>query len=547
MSGFPDAPSWWGAPGRAGYAPDLAWGTDYPWVFAGHVRGAWALRDAWLPPTGPFPGVSGSRVPLGWLDSLAIEPGTVGAWEGFDATLAQARPVRDPPRRRPDGRTRAVTDLVLSSGTSAYDANALAIARGDSASGLRVGALSWNRGGLGALGAMGRHQVEASGRWTRGRHGIEGTLGQAGSAASLVAGVEQSGSGAGGSLRYGLDLERYDLRFELARGYDHHESFGSLLAYSRRDAHQRTASGEILARSGAWGARVEVREALIVRVSEGLGEDERRATSLWVAARMDRRRGPAGLHAALGAGRHDAVKRTEVAPSLAFDFGEGSVTGRAYAGRVVAPVWADLGPGTAPFLQSTWLGGFKLGWRGSQANGEAGWVMGRTRDRAVVTRWPLEELWLREGFRPDPDSYDFALATSAGQWSWRSWRARGEAYWLLRDAGTAQAQVDRRRGGRASLETGFRAFAGDLGVRVRGELELVSGRALATGTPGWVAGHATTGVGVGLTLADAVVTFGLRNLEDRRRPLPWVDPSTGEEALGEGMEFRFGLTWRLYN
>jgi hypothetical protein len=407
--------------------------------------------------------------------------------------------------------------------------------------------MSWNRGGLGALGPMGRHHVGGSGRWTRGRHRLEAALDQVGSAASLTAGVEQSGSGAGGFVRYGLGLERYDLRLELARGYDHHESFGSTLAYSRRDAHQRSVSGEILGRSRAWGARVEVREALITRVTDGLGEDERRATSVWAAARMDRRRGPAGLHAALGVGRHDGVKRTEFAPSLAFDFGEGRVSGRAYAGRVVVPVWADLEPGAAPFLQSTWLGGFGLGWRGAAAAGAAGWAMGRTRDRAVVTRWPLEELWLREGFRPDPGSYDFGLATAAGQWWWRSWRARGEAYWLLRDASGAQPQVDPRRGGRASLESGFHAFAGDLGVRVRAEVELVGGRALASGTPGWAGGYATTGVGVGLTLADAVVTFGLRTLEDRRRPRPWVDPLTGEEALGEGMEFRFGLTWRLYN
>jgi hypothetical protein len=214
--------------------------------------------------------------------------------------------------------------------------------------------------------------------------------------------------------------------------------------------------------------------------------------------------------------------------------------------RVLAPVWSDLAFGESPFLQQTWLGGIDLARVGARKSARIGWIMGRTHDRALVTPYPLEDIWLRIGYRRDPNVYDFGLATASGDWQWKSWVARGELYTLFRDTESALETFDPRRGGRFGLETGFRAFQGDLGVRVRGEVELFGGRPSALdGT--WVKGDETYAATVLLTLLDANVTLRFQNLENKLRPLPWVDPLTQVEALGEGFGFRLALNWRLYN
>jgi len=487
------------------------------------------------------------ETPLGWADSLSFDSGGDAAWRGFEASLARARIYRRLPART-RARVPAQGDLVLGSGSSALDGNGLTVARGDSAAWWRVGAQSWDRGGLGSLAPAGRHHYTVGGGWTRGRHGLEVGVAQAGSAAALVGGESQAATGAGGALRYRLALRGSDLAVELARGYDHHESFGGLLVDSRRDAHQRRAAAELAGRAGRWGVRVDVRDQWVTRVTSGETALPWTATSAWVAGRVGGHRGPASLEASLGAGRHDATARTEIAPSLAFRFGERAIQSAVHVERVVVPVWSDLAFGQTPFVQSTWKGGFDVAWRGgSGSQVGAGWMMGRTHDRALLTRFPFEELWLRDGVRRDPDAYDFGLATGKAAWRAGPWRAEGEGYWLLRDSGTPQAAVDPRRGARASLETSFRAFVGDLGVRLRGDVALVGGRA-SQAVPGeWIAGDATYGAGVALTLGDAAVSLRLRNLENKRRRLPWVDPQTGEEGVGDGMELRMGLTCRLYN
>jgi hypothetical protein len=62
-----------------------------------------------------------------------------------------------------------------------------------------------------------------------------------------------------------------------------------------------------------------------------------------------------------------------------------------------------------------------------------------------------------------------------------------------------------------------------------------------------VPGDATYGASVLLTLLDANVTVRFQNLENKRRPLPWQDPITGQEGMSEGFGFRLALNWRLYN
>ena len=545
--GFPEAPSWWGAPGRAGSGPDLASGVAYPWTLAGHVRGAWSVDDPDLASLGPFPEIMGVQTPLGWLDSLRVESGGEAGWDGFQASLARIRVHRGLPRST-RGRTPANGDLVLGSGSGALDGNGLTLTRGDSASWWRVGAQSWNRGGLGNLAPAGRHHYAFSGGWTRGRQDLRASLAQAGSAAALVGGESQAATGAGGALRYQLGLRGSDLALELARGYDHHESFGGLVSDSRRDAHQRRATAELLGQGGAWGARVEVRDEWVTRFTPGFGATPWKAASAWVAGRAQGRRGPAWIQASLGAGRHGGVERTEFAPSLRLRFGERGVSSALHVERVLAPVWSDLANGEAPFLQNTWKGGIDLAWRGAPGRAAAlGWVMGHTRDRALVTRYPFEELWLRDGFRRDPDAFDFGLATASGDWRVRAWSAHGEIYSLVRDPDSPQAAVEPTRGGRASLETAFRAFVGDLGVRLRADVGAIGGRETQGLQPRWISGELTYGVSAALTLSDATVSLRFRNLENKRRPLPWTDPQTGEDAVGDGMEFRLGMAWRLYN
>jgi hypothetical protein len=214
---------------------------------------------------------------------------------------------------------------------------------------------------------------------------------------------------------------------------------------------------------------------------------------------------------------------------------------------VVAPEWSDLAAGQDAFLQSTWKGGGELAWRDGRRQLAAGWVMGRTLDRALLARFPFEELWLRQGFGRDPEPFDFGLATASADWHGRMVSAHGEVFGLLRDEDAPQATVDPDRGGRLSVETGFSAFAGDLGVKLRGEVAALSGHENPVPDGPWVAGDWTYGLTTSLTLSDAVITMRFRNLENERRILPWTVPATGEAALGGGFEFRLGLAWRLYN
>jgi hypothetical protein len=361
-------------------------------------------------------------------------------------------------------------------------------------------------------------------------------------------GAEQHAGGAGGRLGYGIGIGPYELGLGVGSSYDHHESFGTLLHPSRRDARQGEAMVEWSGPSQPWSARLAVLGARVARVTRDSLPVAWRGTSAWLALGGEGTRGPARFRATLGVGREGATRRTEFAPSLSFSFGEGPYGGRVFVERILAPVWSDLGAGQEAFLQATWLGGFDLtagDRRGALAR--LGWRMGRTRDRAVVARFPLEELWLRQGFRADPDPYDFGLATAEVRWGSGGWMLGLEGYELLRDAHAIQPAVDPRRGARAWLEAGFRAFKGDLGVGLRGEAEAVGERESEVAPALSIPGYASYGAAAVLALADATVALRFRNLENRRRPETWPDPATREPAIGPGMEFRLVFGWRLYN
>lgn len=540
--------AWWSEPGRPGYTPDADGGTTFPRTLAGHVRGGWALvLPGHAPAELPYPGVPAARWPLPWFDSLAVA-GPDGAWQGFDAALARLEALDRLPEPGPRGGARASADFVLANGSSAYDETGLALRRADSLSWARIDLESWNRGGLGALADAGRHLYGGAAGWRRGAHALDASFGQRSSAARLGGGAEQAVSGAGGHLRW--NWRAGDRRFEVAlrRGYDHHESFGDTLVRSRRDAQENDAEA-IAAREGArtsWRARLAWRRAQVFRTLGDSVISDRKADVLWGVVGLERALGEGRIEAALGGGHHGGVDRTALAPALAYRFSGETFAGRIALERLLAPVWSDLAPGHSAFLQRTWAMALEVDGRWSKAAARISFLAGRTHSRALVTRQPIEELWLRAGFRPETGGYDFGLLTASAAADARHWGAGAEGFALARDPGD-QPRVDPGTGGRAFVEGRVRLFTGDLGVRLRGEAEAVGARESDGPAPRRLDGYVTGAASAIVTLGDAVFSLRLRNLEDRRRAQVWMDRATGREALGPGREMLFTFTWRLFN
>jgi len=541
--GLPDSPSWWAEPGRAGFMPDMASGVAYPWILAGHVVGGWAIEDRDLSEVGPYPGIFTVHTPLGWLDSVSVQSGGTSGWDGFHGGFTHVRHHRLLPSDARIGK-RAFADFTLEGGSNGMDGNGLSLASGDSAWWWRLGTLGWKRGGLGDLGPTGRHHYAFSTEWRRQRHVLSADLAQAGAAAEMVTGESQSATGAGGSVRYGYSLRGSEVGLELGRGYAHHESFGGTLIPSRRDAHERHAVADWSRNGGLLGLRVEARDEWVTRVTGS--EIPWTAKSVWAAARGEGRRGPARIEASFGAGKHD-LGATTYAPSLRVEVGEREYVAALHGERVVVPVWSDLAPGVDAFLQSTWKGGAELAWRNPHGRLSAEWTMGRTENRALLSRYPFEELWLRNGFERDPDAFDFGLATASADWRWRNWRARVDGYQVFRDDDAPQATLDARRGGRAVVETAFHAFQGDLTLRFRGDVAGTAGRESLQPGVGWISGDWTFGGTALVSLADVTIVLRNRNLEDKIRSLPWLVPLTGEEGKSTGDQFRIAISWRFYN
>ncbi len=478
-----------------------------------------------------------------WAETLAVGPDGPGAWRGYGAALAAARAEGTLATRR------ARAALVLGSGTQGFDDNALSVTRGDSVSYLRAETMSGTRGAAGALGDAGRHLWSAAGRLTRGRHQLEGSFAQRGAAGKLHGGEEQSAAGENGELAWRYGTPTGFARLALARGFSWHESFGGALAFGRREAQEVVGKAEWERRPAGrvLGARVEWRRGEVKRFEES--EDARRATAVWGAARIETPLAGGRVELSLGGGRHGAVKRTDVAPGVAWSFTGSAVRGRLALERLLEPVWADLPAGQAPYLQHTWA----LTAHGALAaagpfRAEAALFAGHTRGRALAARLPLEALWLRAGFRPDTAAYDFTLATAGLAWRGTHAGAGLEGFVLARTAQrTIQPRVDPPAGGRAFVEGRFSLFEGDLGVTLRGEADAIGPREAETAPVRRLEGYATFGAAVVLTLADATITVRARNLEDRQREQTWVDSATGRPALGPGRETRMALTWRLFD
>src|SRR5439155_19032759 len=112
----------------------------------------------------------------------------------------------------------------------------------------------------------------------------------------------------------------------------------------------------------------------------------------------------------LGGGHHGIIGTTDVAPGISYRVETPRFEASAGIERLLDPVWSDLAPGETPFLQRTWVGVLESGWRSSgRGRIEARFLFGRTRDRALVARLPLQEMTLREGIRRDRAIYDFGL------------------------------------------------------------------------------------------------------------------------------------------
>ena len=133
-----------------------------------------------------------------------------------------------------------------------------------------------------------------------------------------------------------------------------------------------------------------------------------------------------------------------------------------------------------------------------------------------------------------------------------------DGFALARDLSVVEPRVDPGYGIRSWLAWRHSAFQGDLRFTLRADLEAVGGRESQGGIlglcgdpeslpPRALPGYLTAGATGIFTLADAVVTVRVRNLEDRPREQTWIDCSTFSEALGPGREWRFAVTVRLSN
>ena len=549
-SGLPDAVSWWGEPGRVGWLPGAWLGLAPPVPLAGLVVGGWHLDEPGRAPSStPWPGVCQVRSPLAWYDSLEVRGMDGSARQGFDGALAGLR------GHTAAGEQRARATFSFVNGSAGLDENAITLARGDSLRGFGVDVASGKRGALGGVQSAGRHQWGVRTNLTRGRHQIEASIAQRGAATQLAGLEEQSASGQSGAAAWRWQRGRSNWNAAFLRGLDRHESSGGLLAYSEREAQEtHLSAGFGQSREGREvGARVEWTEASVRRFAAG--EFSRESRALWGAVHARLPAVGGRLDLALGAGRHGGVDRFDVAPSAEYQVRARGFDAALGLERVLSPIWADLAPGTEPFLQRAWIGTLRLAKAEPRAwRARASLRAGRVYSRALLERLPLEELWLRRGLRAEFGTYDLALAEGGLEWEGGHAGAGLEGYGLAHRSTATPEGVARAPG--SDPDAGFRAwlggsvtlFGGDLGVELRGEAAGVSAREAQVEPLRRVPGFVTCAVVGQLTLLrDAVIVVRARNLEDRVRTELWTDSATGLPALAERRNLTLSFVWRLFN
>jgi hypothetical protein len=549
---FPDATAWWAADGRAGWAPDMEWlGVSYPWVLAGLVRGAWSLNEPdRMPAVHAGPGLEAAHAPLTWFDSLDVaRTGGSGAWQGFEGAMVPVNGRVFGTERATNPGVRTVTMFSFARGSSAAEENTLALARTDSLSSFRYEVASGQRGAVGPYEDAGAHRYGLSARIDRGAQRFEARFAHRGEAMSITGGAAaENAMGAGGAVAWSLRHPADVLRLELRRATDWHESFGDSIYPSRRD--QDDNGAEVSWLHGSGNSHLDVRatawKSHVRRNTLDFEEEDDKTTGWWAAVRGTRPWSGLAADAALGLGAQDATGGLVMAPSAGLSTRPGPITGQLRVERIVTPVWTDLAPGVAPFLQDTWTGAVTLAAGDSARHFRVTGRVGRTLNRAVASRFPLEELWLRIGYSMDPQPYPFALVSFESSWSGSHWGSSLEGFALARPYHTIQSSVDPVNGLRASLDAGKRLFKNELDVRVRVTGALVGARQ-SEATGAWFDPYATFNLAGVFTLSDATLVIEGLGVENHAQPLTWIDPRTGVSALGPGLESRVSFSWRLFN
>jgi hypothetical protein len=573
-------PQWWAAPGTPGFADDYHMGNSLPLAYLGLVAGGVTLRDGLLPGDAPWPGVDEIQIPLAWYDSATVVVGERAGWKGFSSSLVELRSFAEPPR---SGKPRAAFTLV--NGSSALDRNGLLLERGDRDDWLRGGALAEARAGTGLLGLRGQHVWFIDMGRRRGEQTFTGTFAQRGAANTTrrdsrfvnlsffpppFVGIEEAARGESGALGWSWEHGERKLSATLQRSHDHRESFESPItdvftSFSEREAQQNTF--ELEAARGtpghSHGLRLELTQAQVERSEDALSQlpaHEAVQKTAWLAARIERPWLRGTLEAQAGAGYASAAdlsqQRLQAAPSLVWRAGRGRQRLRIYAERVVTPVWSDLAPGVVPFTQDVWVAGLDVH-AGDPAHVwlELGGLGAEIGGHALLTRWPVRDLSLRYGWTPDLVRTEDAMVTVAGGVRHGEFALDASGFARVRPRAQFTAQVDPAVGARAAAELGFRAFTGDLGVKLRFEGAWVGERENASlpeyfVQPRPLAGYATYGASLALTLGDARLVLSGTNLEDVPRPQIWTDlssPFPGTPAVGSGRQYRFELAWPFFN
>lgn len=562
---------------------DLAEGHGRVLQSLGLTAGGVALRDGLLPATGPWPGLGDVLVPMAWADSVAIVTGADGGWRGFSAAVTELRMLSGVPAER---RPRAVFTLV--NGAASTDRTGLMVQRGGASSWLRAGALAQKRAASAALDASSDHLWFLEVGQRRGAHAFSGSFSQRGLAGGTLAdpdvllsyppftGFQEAARGESGAFQWAWQEGATRASVRLERSHDHRESYEAIYedVFAEREAQDVGWVAELERGGGASrrGLRLELRQAEVRRSEDFLSPTfdsrpavSRKHRSVWLAARRALEFVGGTLDLQLGAGHSDAPVRGEeavsVAPSLDWHRG-GPVRMRVFAERLLTPVWSDLaalddgGAPLAPWMQSAWLAGLELG-AGSHSGRwlEVALSAADTRDRAHLQPWPVRDIALRYGWSRDDGRLRDAQATVSAGLRHGAHAIEGEAFVRSRPIGFQGAEAFPGVGARAGLETGFRAFAGDLGLRLRVEPAWVGPRQSLpmpglSAPPVELPGFVTWSASLGLDLGDARMVLRMHNLEDRPRPLPWPDPHRefpGSPAFGPGRQLRFELAWPLFN
>jgi hypothetical protein len=513
-----------------------------PASWAGHAWAPDAESAAPLPPAGvTWPDVEAARPPLEWSDTLVVDQVPGSAWRGWSPGFVRAEGTREWPS--PAG-ARAV--IALRSGSFSRREHSVSFARGDSTRGLALLSEDRKRNPASPFGGAGDRMYGGVGRWrTRGQSFHFSYLNRA-AAAALADGQEERLEGESGDFGWAGSVRGWPVVVGIGRGRTAQESFGPL-PLSRREAQAWWGEAELApSDTAAWRVRGSWRRPEVLR----FGADAflpRLASEWWLAARRRLEVVGGPLVATLGLGDHTGTRRFKAAPALEWSPGNRDWRGSLWLGRALAPVWTDLAPGQSRFVQDSWQGGTGVRWR--EPDGGSGarvaLTVGRTRQRALLARRPLEEEWLRHGARADPEPYDFGLLSAGAAWRGR-WAAVGaEGRALARERSPAQPLVDPQHVGLLWVEGRARLFAGDLGLQLRAELEGVGPRESEEPALLRLPGYRQINLAASLTLGEAMLVVRGLDLEDRRPEQVWLDGATGTSARAPGRDFQAAFLWRL--